>query len=117
MHAFNKSRSMAVLISASCCGSMAAAQQTAPPPVQAAAGSAAWSRSKNIGVFGRNSQTADQQLKDESVCYGPSRQQSGVDPKAATPFGKTAEQKVAAEDADKAIEISNLARGALCESS
>lgn len=44
----------------------------------------AWSPSRDIGVFvfGRNGQTADQQLKDESECYGAARQQSGIDPKA-----------------------------------
>jgi len=67
----------------------------------------AWSPSNDIGVFvfGRNSQTADQQLKGESDCYGAARQQSGVDPKAPAAAGKTAdqkaaEQKAAAKDAD-----------------
>src|SRR5215469_6336753 len=61
----------------------------------------AWSPSKDIGVFvfGRNSQTADQQLKDESECYGAAKQQSGIDPKAPAPTGKTAEQKQAEQKA------------------
>src|SRR5580704_1772620 len=67
----------------------------------------AWSPSKDIGVFvfGKNNQTPDQQLKDESDCYGAAKQQSGIDPKAPAPAGKTAEQKqaeqkAAAENAD-----------------
>lgn len=61
----------------------------------------AWSPSKDIGVFvfGKNSQTPDQQLKDEADCYGSAKQQSGIDPKAPSPTGKTAEQKQAEQKA------------------
>jgi hypothetical protein len=61
----------------------------------------AWSPSKDIGVFvfGKNGQTTDQQLKDESECYGAARQQSGIDPKAPVAAGKTAEQKAAEQKA------------------
>lgn len=71
------------------------------PPQAAAASAPTWSPSKDIGVFvfGRNSQTADQQLKDESECYGAAKQQSGIDPKAPAPTGKTAEQKQAEQKA------------------
>jgi hypothetical protein len=81
----------------------------------------AWSPSKDIGVFvfGRNSQTADQQLKDESDCYGAAKQQSGIDPKAPAAAGKTAEQKqaeqkAAAANADTASggRVKGAARGA-----
>jgi len=63
--------------------------------------SPAWSPSKDIGVFvfGRNGQTADQQLKDESECYAAAKQQSGIDPKAPAPAGKSAEQKQAEQKA------------------
>lgn len=81
----------------------------------------AWSPSRDIGVFvfGRNGQTADQQLKDESECYGAARQQSGIDPKAPPPATKTAEQKAAeqkaaAENVDKVQggRVAGAARGA-----
>ena len=81
----------------------------------------AWSPSKDIGVFvfGKNGQTADQQLKDETDCYGAARQQSGIDPKAPAPAGKTAEQKAAeqkaaAENAQKVkgARVAGAARGA-----
>jgi hypothetical protein len=81
----------------------------------------AWSPSKDIGVFvfGKNGQTADQQLKDESDCYGAARQQSGIDPKAPAAAGKTAEQKAAeqkaaAENAEKVkgARVGGAARGA-----
>jgi len=44
----------------------------------------AWSPSKDIGVFvfGKNGQNPDQQLKDESECYGAAKQMTGIDPKA-----------------------------------
>src|ERR1700757_706836 len=74
-------------------GTSAAPSSTAPAP--------AWSPSKDIGVFvfGKNSQTPDQQLKDEADCYGAAKQQSGIDPKAPAPTGKTAEQKQAEQKA------------------
>jgi hypothetical protein len=81
----------------------------------------AWSPSKDIGVFvfGKNGQTSDQQLKDESDCYGAAKQQSGIDPKAPAPTGKTAEQKqaeqkAAAENADTPSggRVKGAARGA-----
>lgn len=67
----------------------------------APAASQAWSPSKDIGmfVFGKNGQTSDQQLKDESDCYGAARQQTGIDPKAPPPAGKSAEQKQAEQKA------------------
>ena len=73
--------------------------QTAPAsaPAQSPPASPAWSPSKDIGVFvfAKNGQNPDQQLKDESECYGAAKQMSGIDPKAAAPAGKTAEQKEA----------------------
>src|SRR5271169_1952649 len=77
------------------------AQSSMPSPLQSPTAAPAWSPSKDIGVFvfGRNSQTPDQQLRDESDCYGAARQQSGIDPKAASPAGKTAEQKQAEQKA------------------
>jgi len=122
MHLLKNNRLIAVLFVTTCLGTIAGAQQATPPPTQAAASSApAWSPSKDIGVFvfGKNGQTADQQLKDESDCYGAAKQQSGIDPKAPAPTGKTveqkqAEQKAAAENADTPSggRLKGAARGA-----
>ena len=67
----------------------------------AQSGAPAWSPSKDIGVFvfGKANQTPEQQLKDESDCYGAARQQTGIDPKAPAAAGKTAEQKQAEQKA------------------
>jgi hypothetical protein len=90
--------------------------------LQAGAQSApAWSPSKDIGVFvfPKNNQDADQQLKDESDCYGMAKQQSGIDPKAPAPKPmseeeKKAQQKQAADNAPKAQggRVRGAARGA-----
>lgn len=97
------------------------AQSPIPTSSQASPSATAWSPSKDIGVFvfGRNGQTADQQLKDESECYGAAKQQSGIDPKAPPAAGKTAEQKAAeqkaaAENADTPSggRVRGAARGA-----
>jgi hypothetical protein len=60
-----------------------------------------------VFAFARAGQGSDQQLKDESECYGAARQHSGIDPKAPAAPTKTeeqkkAEQKEAAEDAPQA---------------
>ena len=90
----------------------------APTPAQSAP---AWSPSKDIGVFvfGKNGQNPDQQLKDESECYGAARQMTGIDPKAPAAAGKTAEQKAAeqkeaANNANqvKGARVAGAARGA-----
>ena len=80
-------------------------QQPAPPPAPA------WSPSKDIGVFvfGKNGQSPDQQLKDESDCYAAAKQASGIDPKAPPPAQKTAEQKQAEQKA--AAESAETAKG------
>ena len=108
MNLLKFSRSAAVVVLGPWFGTGAWAQQASAPPSQATAPTApAWSPSKDIGVFvfGRNSQSADQQLKDESECYGAARQQTGIDPKAPAAAGKTeqqkqAEQKAAAQNAN-----------------
>lgn len=52
--------------------------QSAPP------GSALSSPAKSVGLFAypKNQQNADQQLKDETECYGSAKQQTGTDPQA-----------------------------------
>lgn len=78
----------------------------------------AWSPAKSINLFafGRNGQTSDKQLKDESECYGAARQMSAVDPQTGAPTAPSADevqaaQKEAAQDADQMQ--GGRARGAL----
>jgi hypothetical protein len=96
-----------------CFGCAAFAQQAAQTP--------AWSPSKDIGVFvfGKKGQSADQQLKDESDCYGSAKQMTGIDPKAPAPAGPSAEQQQAAAQKagaeasqDKGGRVRGAARGA-----
>jgi hypothetical protein len=63
--------------------------QTAPASASAQS-APAWSPSNDIGVFvfGKNGQNPDQQLKDESECYGAAKQMTGIDPKAPAAAGK-----------------------------
>lgn len=65
--------------------------QAGPPP--------AWSPAKSIGMFAypKHQQNPDQQLKDESDCYGSAKQNSGVDPQAPVPTGPSAQQQQAAQ--------------------
>lgn len=95
-----------------------AAAQTASQPT-----APAWSPAKSIGMFAypKNNQNADQQLKDESECYGSAKQNSGIDPQAAAPAAPTtqqsqAEQKQAAQQAGKDVPkggtVAGSARGA-----
>jgi hypothetical protein len=70
-------------------------------------------------AFPRNNQSADQQLKDESDCYGMARQRTGIDTQAPVPTGPSAEeiaaaQKQAADNAPKAQggRLRGAARGA-----
>lgn len=72
------------LVAAIGLGSMAVARQSASAPPQSAL---AWSPARSIGAFafGRNGQSQDQQLKDESECYGMARQQTGFDPQKSGP--------------------------------
>jgi hypothetical protein len=68
------------------------AQNPAPGP-------AAGSPAKNIGMFAypKNQQSSDQQLKDESECYGSAKQQTGVDPQVAPPSAPSAQEQEAAQ--------------------
>ena len=111
---------IASLLVAVCSGSLASAQQDASPSAQA--GSApGWSPAQSIGMFAfpKNGQNADQQVKDESDCYGMAKQRTGLDPQKPAPTGPTAEQvqaaqKQAAENAEKVkgARVQGAARGA-----
>lgn len=70
--------------------SLVAAAQTATP---------AWSPAKSIGAFAypRNQQNADQQLKDETDCYGSAKQNTGVDPQGPAPATPSTQQQQAAQ--------------------
>jgi hypothetical protein len=102
-----------------CTGSLTAAQQDTS---QAQTPSApAWSPAQSIDMFAfpKNGQGPDQQLKDESDCYGMAKQRTGIDPQRAAPTGPSADQvqaaqKQAAENADQAKggRVSGAARGA-----
>src|SRR5208282_3109320 len=69
------------------------------PGAAAQAPLAGWSPAKSIGVFAypRNQQNADQQIKDESDCYGSARQNTGINPQTPPPTGPTAQQQQAAQ--------------------
>jgi hypothetical protein len=71
------------------------AAQTAP----AGGSNDAWSPAKSIGMFAypTKNQNADQQLKDESQCYGSAKQNTGVDPQAPAPAAPSAESQQAAQ--------------------
>jgi len=80
-----------------------ATAQTAPAP--------AWSPAKSIGMFAypKNQQNADQQLKDESECYGMARQRTGIDAQAPPPQGLSEEEKKLAQQ--QAAENAKQAQG------
>jgi hypothetical protein len=84
----------------------AAAPTQQTPPQQAAP---AWSPAQNIGMFAfpKNGQSADQQLKDESECYGMAKQRTGIDAQVSPPKGLSEEEKKAAQQqaADNAKEV------------
>jgi hypothetical protein len=72
---------------------------SAQTPQAPAPSGEAWSPAKSIGMYAyaRNQQNADQQLKDESQCYGSARQQTGVDPQTSAPATPSPEQQKAAQ--------------------
>jgi hypothetical protein len=79
---------------------IASAQGQSAPAASQQAGPA-WSPAQNIGMFAfpKNGQSADQQLKDESECYGMAKQRTGIDAQAPPPQGPSEEEKKAAQQA------------------
>jgi len=74
----------------------------AQAPAATASDTEAWSPPKSIGMYAypKNQQNADQQLKDESQCYGAAQQQTGFNPQTAlTAQQQNAEQQEAAQKA------------------
>lgn len=83
------------------CGSVpspALAQHPTGNPQQSTSTSSP-AKSINMFAYPRAGQKPDQQLKDENACYGSARQQTGIDPQAPAPAGKTDEQKAAEQKA------------------
>jgi hypothetical protein len=89
------------------------------PSATAQTPAASSSPAKSIGMFAypRNKQNPDQQLNDESNCYGSARQNTGVDPQAPPPTGPSvqqgqAAQQQAAQQAGKDVSKGGTVKGA-----
>jgi hypothetical protein len=78
---------------------MVAGPSIASAQAQTAQTAPAWSPAQNIGMFAfpKNGQSADQQLKDESECYGMAKQRTGIEAQAPPPQGLSEEEKQAAQ--------------------
>src|SRR5260370_13103357 len=87
------------------CTIPAVTAQNGPPP--------AWSPAKSIGMFAypKNNQNPDQQLKDESDCYGSARQNTGIDPQTPPPQGPSAQQAQSAQQQAAQEAGSNVSKG------
>ncbi len=77
------------------------AQSAMASSTQSPAPATVLSPSKVIGVFvfGRNGQSSDKQLKDESECYAAAKQHSGIDPDAPARVAMAAEPKQSGQKA------------------
>jgi hypothetical protein len=91
------------MLATSIASAQGSSQQTPAAP--------AWSPAQNIGMFAfpRNGQNADQQLKDESECYGMAKQRTGIDAQAPPPQGLSEEEKKLAQQ--QAAENASQAQG------
>ena len=91
------------LLAASIASAQASSEQAPAAP--------AWSPAQNIGMFAfpRNGQSSDQQLKDESECYGMAKQRTGIDAQAPPPSGLSEEEKKLAQQ--QAAENAKQAQG------
>jgi hypothetical protein len=76
-----------------------AGSSIASAQAQTAQAAPASSPAQSIGMFAfpKNGQSADQQLKDESECYGMAKQRTGIDAQAPPPQGLSEEEKQAAQ--------------------
>ncbi len=83
------------------CGSFPpiALAQNPPANPQSSAQAGSPAKGLNMYAFPRSGQSPDQQLKDENACYAAAKQQTGIDPQAPPPAGKTQEQKAAEQKA------------------
>jgi hypothetical protein len=60
-------------------------------------------------AYPRSGQNAEKRLKDENEYFASAKQQTGIDPLAPSPAGKTAEQK--ADEQKQAAEDAKTKRG------
>lgn len=81
------SKWFAILVCSLCFGCTAMAQQSTPAAPATPAAAPAPSPAQRIGLFAfpRNNQSADQQLRDETDCYGAARQRTGIDSQTPPP--------------------------------
>lgn len=87
---------MSVIFTLFACSIASASAQTSSPTE-----GPAFSPAKSIGMYAypKNQQNADQQLKDESQCYGSAKQQTGVDPQSAATQPNAEQQKAQQQQA------------------
>ncbi|HZR55551.1 MAG TPA: glycine zipper domain-containing protein [Terriglobales bacterium] len=73
----------------------------------------AWTPAKSIGMYAypKNHQSSDQQLKDESQCYGSAKQQTGVDPQTSAPAGQSPADQKAAQQAGQSTPKGGAVKG------
>jgi hypothetical protein len=86
-------------------GGMAATAQTNSPPIKGMASTV------GLYVYPKNSQSATQQLTDESQCYSNAKTQTGYDPNATTTAA--APKKQDQKDGDDHDMAKGAARGAM----
>jgi hypothetical protein len=94
-----------------CVFGLAASIVSAQAVPQQAPSAPALSPSQSISMFAfpRNGQSEDQQLKDESECYGMAKQRTGIDSQAPPPQGLSEEEKKLAQQ--QAAENAKQAQG------
>jgi hypothetical protein len=76
-----------------------ASAQTQPGQTAAPDAAPAFSPAQTIDMFAfpKNGRSADQQLKDESECYGMAKQRTMIDPQKPAPQGPSPEEIAAAQ--------------------
>src|SRR4051812_19150409 len=95
----------ALLLMAGAGGSLSAGAQSSSPPVKGMASTV------GLYVYPKNSQSATQQLTDESQCYSDAKTQTGYDPNATTTAA--APKKDDAKSKDDHDMAKGAARGAI----
>jgi uncharacterized membrane protein len=96
---------LALFLMGGVAGSMSAAAQSSSPPVKGMASTV------GLYVYPKNSQSATQQLTDESQCYSNAKTQTGYDPNTTTTA--TAPKKQDPKGGDDHDMAKGAARGAI----
>jgi hypothetical protein len=96
---------LALLLTGSVAGSLSAAAQSSSPPVKGMASTV------GLYVYPKNSQSATQQLTDESQCYSNAKTQTGYDPNTTTTAA--APKKQESKGGDDHDMAKGAARGAI----